>query len=159
MLKIIKVLGKTFLVILMLYLWLETGFSAQPLHVILTTTVISMALYRMLKRENRWCRIVVVGIFIIVGIWYVFHNDIPGPMKWWMCDRPIDTPSQWLDCYRFYWCGNVIYTTSLIGGVISFALIFIVRLISKSKHKCKSRVNNEMSDDAKENMDCNREKS
>jgi hypothetical protein len=159
MLKIIKVLGITCLVILMLYLWLETGLSAQPLHVLLTTTVISMALYRMLKRENRWCRIVVVGIFIIVGVWYVFHNDIPGPMTWRISDRPIDTPSQWLDCYRFYWCGNVIYTTSLIGGVISFALIFIVRLISKSKHKCKSRVNNEMSDDAKENMDCNREKS
>jgi hypothetical protein len=159
MLKIIKVLGITLLVVLILFLWLISSLFAQPLHVLLTTTVISMVLYRMLKRENCWCRIVVVGIFIIVGVWYVFHNDIPGPMKWRISDRPIDTPSQWLDCYRFYWCGDVIYTTSLIGGVISFALIFIVRLISKSKHKCKSRVNNEMSDDAKENMDCNREKS
>lgn len=142
MMKIIKFIGIVCLVLLILLIWLFSGIFAQPLHVLITTTVITMALYKMLKRENCWYKIAVVGIFIIVGVWYVFYNEIPGPMTWLICDRPIDTPSQWFECYRFYWSGDVIYTTSLRGGIISFVFIFIVRLISKSKYN-QNRSNNE----------------
>jgi hypothetical protein len=54
-----------------------------------------------------------------------FNNDIVGPMGFMIRDRPIDVPSQWYHCYRFFWGGVLLNMISLRAGVISVLILFL----------------------------------
>ena len=76
------------------------------------------AVILMLRRKPLWVWGVVALIFLTIGVYYVFHNDIKGPMEFMICDRPIDVPAQWHHCYRFFWTGIVVETVTNIAGFV-----------------------------------------
>jgi hypothetical protein len=55
----------------------------------------------MLKGKPIWIGIVIFLVYLSVGFYCFFNNDIVGPMGFMIRDRPIDVPSQWYHCYRF----------------------------------------------------------
>ena len=102
-------------------------FVCQPMHYLMKTALATVAVLIMLKGKPRWLWGVVALVFIGYGVFYLFYNDIVGPMTFLIMDRPIDTPSQWFDCYRFFWTGiyldGVIWYSSIISCIIIFVYI------------------------------------
>ena len=102
-------------------------FVCQPMHYLMKIVLATVAVLIMLKGKPRWLWGVVVLIFVGCGVFYLFYNDIVGPMTFLIMDRPIDTPSQWYDCYRFFWTGiyldGVIWYSSIISSIIIFVYI------------------------------------
>lgn len=110
-------------------------FVYQPMHYLMKTTLAIVAVLIMLKGKPRWLWGVVALVFIGYGVFYLFNNDIVGPMTFLIMDRPIDTPSQWYDCYRFFWTGiyldGVIWYSSIISSIIIFVNIMYNRYKDK----------------------------
>lgn len=110
-------------------------FVYQPMHYLMKTTLAIVAVLIMLKGKPRWLWGVVALVFIGYGVFYLFNNDIVGPMTFLIMDRPIDTPSQWYDCYRFFWTGiyldGVIWYSSIISSIIIFVYIMYNRYKDK----------------------------
>lgn len=102
-------------------------FVCQPMHYLMKTALATVAVLIMLKGKPRWLWGVVALVFVGYGVFYLFYNDIVGPMTFLIMDRPIDTPSQWFDCYRFFWTGiyldGVIWYSSIISCIIIFVYI------------------------------------
>ena len=102
-------------------------FVCQPMHYLMKTALATVAVLIMLKGKPRWLWGLVALVFIGYGVFYLFYNDIVGPMTFLIMDRPIDTPSQWFDCYRFFWTGiyldGVIWYSSIISCIIIFVYI------------------------------------
>lgn len=102
-------------------------FVCQPMHYLMKTALATVAVLIMLKGKPRWLWGVVALVFIGYGVFYLFYNDIVGPMTFLIMDRPIDTPSQWYNCYRFFWTGiyldGVIWYSSIISCIIIFVYI------------------------------------
>ena len=102
-------------------------FVCQPMHYLMKTALATVAVLIMLKGKPRWLWGVVALVFIGYGVFYLFYNDIVGPMTFLIMDRPIDTPSQWYNCYRFFWTGiyldGVIWYSSIISTIIIFVYI------------------------------------
>lgn len=110
-------------------------FVYQPMHYLMKTTLAIVAVLIMLKGKPRWLWGVVALVFIGYGVFYLFNNDIVGPMTFLIMDRPIDTPSQWYNCYRFFWTGiyldGVIWYSSIISTIIIFIYIMYYRYKDK----------------------------
>lgn len=102
-------------------------FVCQPMHYLMKTALATVAVLIMLKGKPRWLWGVVTLVFVGLGIFYLFYNDIIGPMTFLIMDRPVDTPSQWYNCYRFFWTGiyldGVIWYSSIISCIIIFVYI------------------------------------
>jgi hypothetical protein len=79
----------------------------------------------MLKGKPIWIGIVIFLVYLSVGFYCFFNNDIVGPMGFMIRDRPIDVPSQWYHCYRFFWGGVLLNMISLRAGVISVLILFL----------------------------------
>ena len=109
--------------------WLAFAIVAMPLHVMITVMVVALILYLLLRREHWLLWISTILLFMVTGIYNVFNNDLPGPMMWSIADRPIDTPSQWFNNYRFFWWGVIINKTFQFAGLISFCIIAIFKLM------------------------------
>ena len=75
----------------------------------------------------------VLSIFIVIGVYYVFNNDIVGPMEFAIRDRPIDTPSQWYNSYRFFWTGIVVELVTKFAGFVSVLLVLAYQIYPKVK--------------------------
>ena len=110
-------------------------FVCQPMHYLMKTALATVAVLIMLKGKPRWLWGVVALVFIGYGVFYLFYNDIVGPMTFLIMDRPIDTPSQWYNCYRFFWTGvyldGVIWYSSIISTIIIFIYIMYYRYKDK----------------------------
>ena len=110
-------------------------FVCQPMHYLMKTALATVAVLIMLKGKPRWLWGVVALVFIGYGVFYLFYNDIVGPMTFLIMDRPIDTPSQWYNCYRFFWTGvyldGVIWYSSIISTIIIF--VYIMYNVYKDK--------------------------
>ena len=110
-------------------------FVCQPMHYLMKTALATVAVLIMLKGKPRWLWSVVALVFVGYGVFYLFYNDIVGPMTFLIMDRPIDTPSQWYDCYRFFWTGiylnGVIWYSSIISSIIIFIYIMYNRYNDK----------------------------
>ena len=110
-------------------------FVCQPMHYLMKTALATVAVLIMLKGKPRWLWGVVALVFIGYGVFYLFNNDIVGPMTFLIMDRPIDTPSQWYNCYRFFWTGvyldGVIWYSSIISTIIIFIYITYYRYKDK----------------------------
>ena len=110
-------------------------FVCQPMHYLMKIALATVAVLIMLKGKPRWLWSVVALVFVGYGVFYLFYNDIVGPMTFLIMDRPIDTPSQWFDCYRFFWTGiyldGVIWYSSIISTIIIFIYIMYYRYKDK----------------------------
>ena len=129
MLESLKYIGIIGLIFMTLILWVALSFTMQPLSMFITIYLVYTIIHALLKHEKWWYWAVVILVFAVVGAWYVFYNDIEGPTLWRISDSFVDTPRQWLDCYRLYWCGRVIHDTSLLGGFISFIILMAMKII------------------------------
>jgi hypothetical protein len=137
MLESLKYIGVIGLIFMTLILWVTLSFTMQPLCMFITTCLVCTIIHVLLKHEEWWYWSVAILVFAVVGVWYVFNNDIEGPTLWRISDDIVDTPGQWLDCYRFYWCGRVIHDTSLLGGLISFIILILMKVIRAIYRYCK----------------------
>ena len=95
----------------------------QPVFCLMSSLMPMTAVILMLRRKPLWMWGVVALIFLTIGVYYVFNNDIVGPTEFRIRDRPIDTPAQWHHCYRFFWTGIVVETVSQFAGMISVIVI------------------------------------
>lgn len=129
MLESLKYIGIIGLIFMTLILWVTLSFTMQPLSMFITICLVFTIMQALLKHEKWLYRSVTILVFAVVGVWYVLNNDITGPASWWISDNIVDTPGQWLGCYRLYWCGRVIHDTSLLGGLISFIILILMKVI------------------------------
>lgn len=120
------------------YVMLIITIFYQPLFVVLFGLVPIMAVLAMLKGKPRKMWLVVAMIFLVSAVYYLFNNDIAGPMQFRMTDRPIDTPAQWGNNWRLYWLGVCASTVAWIGGVISIVVLFLYRLYIVWKKRCEA---------------------
>lgn len=133
--EVLKYLGVLCGVFVLVIGWLVFAIVAMPLHVMITIMVVVLVLYLLLRREHWLLWVSTILLFMVTGIHYVFNNDLPGPMMWSIADRPIDTPSQWFNNYRFFWWGVIINKTFQLAGLISFCIIAIFKLTKMSVKK------------------------
>ena len=110
-------------------------FVCQPLHYLMKTALATVAVLIMLKGKPRWLWGVVALVFIGYGVFYLFYNDIVGLMTFLIMDRPIDTPSQWYNCYRFFWTGVYLDGVIWYSSIISTIIIFIYIMYNRYKGK------------------------
>ena len=139
MLESLKYIGIIGLILVTLIFWVALSFTMQPMSMFITIYLVYTIIHALLKHEKWSYWSVVILVFVVVGVWYVFNNDIKDPTSWWMSDDIVDTPGQWLDCYRLYWCGQVIHDTSLLGGFISFVILLVMKLIRGINTQCKKK--------------------
>ena len=104
----------------------------QPLFCLMSSILSLTTVGVMLKGKPLWMWGIVTTIFLSIGVFYVFNNDIVGPMGIMIRDRPIDTPAQWYHCYRFFWTGIVIETVTYIAGIVSVLLLSLYTLGGKT---------------------------
>ena len=110
-------------------------FVCQPMHYLMKIVLATVAVLIILKGKPRWLWGVVTLVFVGLGIFYLFYNDIIGPMTFLIMDRPIDTPSQWYDCYRFFWTGIYLDGVIWYSSIISTIIIFIYIMYNRYKDK------------------------
>ena len=110
-------------------------FVCQPMHYLMKIALATVAVLIMLKGKPRWLWSVVALVFIGYGVFYLFYNDIVGLMTFLIMDRPIDTPSQWYNCYRFFWTGVYLDGVIWYSSIISTIIIFIYIMYNRYKGK------------------------
>lgn len=110
-------------------------FVCQPMHYLMKTALATVAVLIMLKGKPRWLWSVVALVFVGYGVFYLFYNDIIGPMTFLIMDRPVDTPSQWYNCYRFFWTGIYLDGVIWYSSIISTIIIFIYIMYNRYKGK------------------------
>ena len=116
---------------LYLFLWNYAFMQCQPLSILMFVLVTVWAIYTSAKGAPTILKVVIVALFLGIGIYAAFHNDIEGPLIFSIIDRPIDRPSQWLHCYRFYWTGMVIHMTVWNASLLSFLLLGGYKVLKK----------------------------
>lgn len=95
----------------------------QPLHFLMMCVVTTSAVLLLLKGKPKWLWGVVAFIYLGLGVYYLFNNDIVGPMEFMIRDRLVDVPAQWNHCYRFFWSGVLM---GMITSTASFCSIIII---------------------------------
>lgn len=100
-----------------------SGLFYQPLHYLMMCVVTTLAVLLLLKGKPKWLWVVVAFIYLSLGVYCLFNNDIVGPMGFMIRDRPIDIPSQWNHCYRFFWSGVLM---GMITSAASFCSIIVI---------------------------------
>ena len=108
---------------LYLFLWNYAFMRCQPLSILMFVLVTVWAIYTSANGTPTIIKVIIVALFLGIGIYMVFHNDIYGPLMFSIVDRPIDRPSQWLHCYRFYWTGMILHMTVWDASLLSFLLL------------------------------------
>jgi len=105
-----------------------TGFSWQPLMYLMSIMLPVCSTLVMLKGRPIWIWIVIFLVYLSVGFYCLYNNDIVGPMEFMIRDRPIDVPAQWYHCYRFFWGAVLLDMISSMAGVISVLILFLYRV-------------------------------
>lgn len=116
---------------LYLFLWNYAFMRCQPLSILMFILVIVWAIYTSAKGTPKILKVIIAALFLGIGIYMVFHNDIDGPLIFSIIDRPIDRPSQWLHCYRFYWTGMILYMTVWDASFLSLLLLGGYKVLKK----------------------------
>lgn len=113
------------------FLWNYAFMRCQPLSILMFVLVTVWAIYTSAKGTPTIIKVIIAALFLGIGIYTVFHNDIYGPLIFSIVDRPIDRPSQWLHCYRFYWTGMILHMTVWDASFLSFLLLGGYKLLKK----------------------------
>lgn len=116
---------------LYLFLWNYAFMRCQPLSILMFILVIVWAIYTSAKGTPKILKVIIAALFLGIGIYMVFHNDIDGPLIFSIIDRPIDRPSQWLHCYRFYWTGMILHMTVWDASFLSLLLLGGYKVLKK----------------------------
>ena len=103
----------------------------QPGRVLLSALLPVMAVLAMLKGKSKWVWGIVALIFLIVGVYCLFNNDIIGPMTFRICDRPIDVPAQWGYNYRLFWSFALLQMVAHLAGFLSIMVMLGYSLYKK----------------------------
>ena len=109
----------------------------QPVFCLMSSLLPMTTVILMLRRRPLWMWGVVALIFLTIGVYYVFHNDIKGPMEFMISDRPIDVPAQWYHCYRFFWTGYVVETVTHMAGFVSVLFLWVLPLKKYVRKACE----------------------
>ena len=113
------------------FLWNYAFMRCQPLSILMFVLVTVWAIYTSAKGTPTIIKVIIAALFLGIGIYTVFHNDIYGPLIFSIVDRPIDRPSQWLHCYRFYWTGMILHMTVWDASFLSFLLLAGYKVFKK----------------------------
>ena len=111
--------------------WNYAFMRCQPLSILMFVLVTVWAIYTSAKGTPTIIKVIIAALFLGIGIYTVFHNDIYGPLIFSIVDRPIDRPSQWLHCYRFYWTGMILHMTVWDASLLSFLLLGGYKVLKK----------------------------
>lgn len=111
------------------------GLFFQPVNCMMVIVLMTLAVLLMLRGKPVWLRLFVALLYIGYGVFYLFHNDIVGPIGFMIRDRPVDVPAQWYHCYRFFWLGIYSESVAFTVGIFAIVLIVIYNLFSKYKGK------------------------
>ena len=110
-------------------------FVCQPIHYLMKMVLAICAVLALLKGKP-WGHWIIVGtVYVGFAIYYLFYNDIIGPMTFLIMDRPIDTPAQWYHCYRFFWAGIYLDGVIWFSSIFSSIIIFMYIMYDKYKEK------------------------
>lgn len=120
------------------FMFLSSLFG-QPFFCLMSCILSFGATVLMLRGKPLWVWGVIAAVFMIIGVWYVFNNDIVGPMEFMIRDRPIDTPAQWYHCYRFFWAGIVIEKVAYYAGIVSVPLLLIIFYVRKACERLEGK--------------------
>ena len=104
----------------------------QPLHFLMMCVVTTSAVLLLLKGKPKWLWGVVAFIYLGLGVYYLFNNDIVGPMEFMIRDRPVDVPAQWNHCYRFFWSGVLMGMITSTASYCSVIVIAVYVLYSRN---------------------------
>ena len=110
-------------------------FVCQPIHYLMKMILAVCAVMALLKGKPWGLWIIVAMVYVGFGIYYLFYNDIIGPMTFLIMDRPIDTPAQWYHCYRFFWAGIYLDGVIWFSSIFSSIIIFMYIMYDKYKEK------------------------
>ena len=114
-------------------IWNIFAFVCQPLFVLLSILLPIVVVLILLKDSLLSIKLLVLSIFVGATIFIVFHNDIDGPLTFMRCDRPIDTPSHWFRCWRFFWFGNILHLSVWLASLLSLIPIVAYKIWLKDK--------------------------
>lgn len=109
----------------------------QPGSVFLSALLPIMAVLAMLKGKSLWMWCLVALIFLAMGVFSLFYNDIVGPMTFMICDRPIDVPAQWGNCYRLFWSAVLFNMVASRAGNLSILVMGGYLLYKKYRKPCE----------------------
>ena len=110
-------------------------FVCQPIHYLMKMVLAICAVLALLKGKPWGLWIIVGTVYVGFAIYYLFYNDIIGPMTFLIMDRPIDTPAQWYHCYRFFWAGIYLDGVIWFSSILSSIIIFMYIMYDKYKEK------------------------
>ena len=110
-------------------------FVCQPIHYLMKMVLAICAVLALLKGKPWGLWIIVGTVYVGFAIYYLFYNDIIGPMTFLIMDRPIDTPAQWYHCYRFFWAGIYLDGVIWFSSIFSSIIIFMYIMYDKYKEK------------------------
>lgn len=109
----------------------------QPGSVLLSSLLPIMAVLAMLKGKPLWMWSLVALIFLGIGVFSLFYNDIIGPMTFMICDRPIDVPAQWGHCYRLFWSASLFKMVASRAGNLSILVMSGYLLYKRYRKPCE----------------------
>ena len=105
----------------------------QPLFCLMSSVLSLTAVAVLFKGKPVWLKIVVISIFLVFGAFYLFYNNIVGPMSFQIADMPFDMPGQWHHSYRFFWVGIYVESVCFIASTISVLILLLYSYWPKIK--------------------------
>ena len=109
----------------------------QPSSVLLSALLPVMAVLAMLKGKPLWMWGLVGLIFLAIGVFSLFYNNIIGPMTFMICDRPFDVPAQWGHCYRLFWSAALFKMVAYRAGILSILVMGGFLLYKRYRKPCE----------------------
>lgn len=113
---------------LYLALMFITSLCWQPLRYLMSILLSVCSTLLLLKGKPIWIWIIIFIVYLSVVCYCFFYNDIVGPMGFMIRDRPIDVPSQWYHCYRFFWTGVFLNRVTSVAGIISVLILILYNI-------------------------------
>lgn len=136
-----KYIGVGCLIVISLIAGFILASFAAPIFVLTEFIIVTIIILKLLKKRGAIYWIATILIFVAVGLWIVFNNNLPGP--WVMeCFRRHEY-MQWSFEYRFYWCGQIVQLTLIYATPIAVLLLTMPNAIKKIKMKVNKRDSNE----------------
>lgn len=123
------------IIFVLIIAWIGTGFITHPINLLITTMIVTLTIYSLLKKEHWTFWVCTILIFTATGLYFIFNNELPGETTWRISDRPINVPGEWLYNYRFFWWGVIINQTFQYAGIISFCFLFTIKLAKSILNK------------------------
>ena len=107
----------------------------QPLMYLMSILLPVYSTWILLKGKPYWIYFAIFIVYLSVGCCCFFNNHIIGPMSFLISDLPIDIPSQWFHCYRFFWAGVLLDMITTNAGIISVSILLLYMIWKEQKKR------------------------